>query len=83
MLSNRHELALLFIMFEAGAVCDDIALSRCIFPLGVDELMESFIRWFSTHPRVELVPTATGLLSSMRVNSAIMSWLTGVILKWF
>ena len=48
--------------FEAGAVCDEIALPRCIFPLGLDELVERFVRWCSTNPRVQFVPP--GLLSS-------------------
>ena len=70
MLSKRHELAFLFIMFEAGAVCDEIALSRCIFPLGLDELVESFIRWCSKNPRVEFVPS--GSLSSPELGSNLL-----------
>ena len=70
MLSKRHELDFLFIMFEAGAVCDEIALFRCIFPLGLAELVESFIRWCSTNPRVEFVPP--GSLSSPELGSNLL-----------
>ena len=54
-------------MFEASAVCDEIALPRCIFPLGLDELVECFIRWCSTNPRVEFVRSA-------RLRSALTSF---------
>ena len=48
-----------------------ITLSKCKQKLrGLDELVESFIRWCSTNPRVEFVPP--GSLSSPELGSNLL-----------